>query len=210
MFSRTPRFAWRFREVTGEIFFRTFATKYAVAPSAVGRASHCVANAAQRGAREVCRGRANAAHLAGRKSPAPRSQVVDFTHYFCVQNFSRFEPARGRGFGSHSTLRAPGFRRQATLRAARFGRRAAMTIHPPPNVRSGSYRRAQKPRVLLICESRRAAVSRVRALAACPAAAKLPRGMPNRIVDGPRGLSVSVRAVHIRGRSQSPHSRRVS
>jgi hypothetical protein len=65
------------------------------------------------------------------------------------------------------------------LRTGIWGHGAATRFRP--GVRSGSYQSAQNPLVLLICESRRAAVSRPGALAGPGVAAKLPRGAkPNR------------------------------
>ena len=103
--------------------------------------------------------RENAEDSAGRKSPAPKDQVIDSKRYFGAKKFSRCEPAPAGSFDG------PG----------------AMIRRLLPHARSGSFRRPQKPLVLLICVARVAAVPGLRALAAPDAAAKLIRGAkPNR------------------------------
>jgi hypothetical protein len=102
---------------------------------------------------------ASAADSAGRKSPAPKDQVIDCKRYFGAKKFSRCEPAPAGSFDG------PG----------------AMIRRLLPHARSGSFRRPQKPLALLICVARVAAVPGLRALAAPDAAAKLIRGAkPNR------------------------------
>ena len=81
MFSRTPRFAWRFREITGEIFFLTEwiagkMTSRRVHSVALG-ISEPVVRAGQGGEEAGDAGgverRPDAAHRTGRKSPVPRT-----------------------------------------------------------------------------------------------------------------------------------------
>src|ERR1700683_2139598 len=61
--SEKPRFAWRFRPITGEIFF---------ARNGWPRAGH---------AGSVAR------KFAGRQSPVPKGQVIDFIGYVALQKF---------------------------------------------------------------------------------------------------------------------------
>jgi hypothetical protein len=83
-----PRFGWRFRAITGEIFFARNGLRWAGSARSVGSRmpewAHVPLGASS--------GRfpgPNAGKSAGPKSPAPESQEIDFIEYFGMKKFSK-------------------------------------------------------------------------------------------------------------------------